>query len=203
MNQERIGKFIQECRKSKNMTQTELAEKFGITDRAVSKWERGLSLPDASIMIELCNYLDISVNELLSGEKIMENEYKIKAEEKLLDMARKKEEADRQLLSLEILIGFLVSIILFSFIMLSVFIEMSDIFRIILIIIGIIIFIVGMSFAIRIEQTAGYYECSKCNHKYIPTYKSVLFAQHINRTRYMKCPVCGKKSWQKKVLTKK
>ena len=63
-------------------------------------------------------------------------------------------------------------------------------------------FIIMLPFAIRIEQTAGYYECQKCHHKYIPTYSSVLFAMHMNRTRYMKCPKCNQRSWQRKVLTK-
>ena len=59
-------------------------------------------------------------------------------------------------------------------------------------------FIIGVSFAIRIEQVAGYYECQKCHHKYIPTYSSVLWSMYINRTRYMKCPKCNEKSWNKK-----
>ena len=202
MNQEKIGKFIQECRKNRKVTQAELAEKFGITDRAVSKWERGISLPDASIMIELCNFLDITVNELLSGEKIMENEYKIKAEKKLIDMAKQKELADKHLLSLEIVLGVLSTAILFTLIMIAAFINMADILRFILIGIGVMLFLIGMIYSLKIEQVAGYYECDKCHYKYIPTYKSVFFAQHINRTRYMKCPKCGKKSWNKKVLTK-
>ena len=74
MNQIKIGRFIAECRKKSNLTQMQLAEKLGITDKAISKWERGVAMPDTSIMLELCDILCISVNELLSGEKInMEN----------------------------------------------------------------------------------------------------------------------------------
>ena len=74
MDQLKIGKFIAECRKQKCLTQIQLAEKLSITDKAVSKWERGVAMPDTSIMLELCDILGISVNELLSGEKIdMEN----------------------------------------------------------------------------------------------------------------------------------
>ena len=77
MDQLKIGKFIAECRKQKNLTQMQLAEKLGITDKAISKWERGIAMPDTSIMLELCDILSISVNELLSGEKIsMENNQK-------------------------------------------------------------------------------------------------------------------------------
>ena len=60
-----------------------------------------------------------------------------------------------------------------------------------------------MLFDLRIEQVAGYYECSNCHHKYIPTYKSVFLAQHMGRTRKMKCPECGKKNWHKKVVSSK
>ena len=74
MNQEMIGKFISSCRKDKGLTQMQLAEKLNITNRAVSKWETGKSLPDASIMLDLCEVLGITVNELLCGERIaMEN----------------------------------------------------------------------------------------------------------------------------------
>jgi len=75
--------------------------------------------------------------------------------------------------------------------------------RVALIIIGITLFAIGMGYAMRIEQTAGYYACSKCGHRYIPTYGRVFLAMHVNRTRYMKCPQCHQWSWQKKVLSKK
>ena len=79
---------------------------------------------------------------------------------------------------------------------------MNEIIRGIIIASGIIIFLVCMFFALRIEQIAGYYECRECHHKFVPTYSQVFFAQHINRTRKMKCPKCGKKNWCKKVLSK-
>ena len=72
--------------------------------------------------------------------------------------------------------------------------------RIILFLIGLAIFIVGISYCILIEQVAGYYECNKCHERYVPTYKQVLFAMHNGRTRYMKCPKCHKYSWNKKVI---
>ena len=91
MNQADTGRFIANCRKEKGLTQAQLAEKLNITDRAISKWETGKSMPDSSIMLELCQILDISVNELLSGEKIeMENINK-KADETLLELKRKDE----------------------------------------------------------------------------------------------------------------
>ena len=79
---------------------------------------------------------------------------------------------------------------------------MEDWLRVVLIVSGFIPFIVGMFFAIKIEQVAGYYECKECGHKHVPTFSQVLWAMHMGRTRYLKCPNCGKKSWQKKVVSK-
>ena len=202
MDQIKIGKFIAECRKKNNLTQMQLAEKLNITDRAVSKWENGKTMPDSSIMLELCNELKISVNELLIGEMIEMNKYSESAEKNLLEMVKQKEQSDKRLLSMEIVIGVLSIIILLSLTFVAAFIEMKNWIRILLIIGGFIPAIIGVLFALKIEQTAGYYECSKCHHKYVPTYSSVLWAMHINRTRYMKCPKCNKRSWQKKVITK-
>ena len=202
MDQVKIGKFIAECRKTKQLTQVQLADKLGITDRAVSKWENGRSLPDSGIMIDLCKELDISVNELLKGEKIRMNDYNENAEKTLIDMIKQKEETDKKLLDLEIVIGYFASLTFLILIFVVSFVEMQSWIRIILITFGLIMFIVGVNKAIEIEQTAGYYECQKCHHKYVPTYSSVLWAMHMGRTRYMKCPECNKKSWQKKVISK-
>lgn len=201
MDQIKIGKFIAECRKKNNLTQMQLAEKLNITDRAISKWENGKAMPDSSIMLDLCNELKISVNELLSGEMIKMNNYNEKAEQNLLDMKKQKEEADSKMLKLELIIGYTSSITFLILIFVASFIEMATWIKIILIIFGIITFIIGLYNSLKIEQTAGYYECAKCHHKYIPTYKSVFFAMHSGRTRYMKCPKCNEKSWNKKVLS--
>ena len=202
MDQIKIGKFIAECRKKNKLTQMQLAEKLNITDRAISKWENGKAMPDSSIMLDLCNELKISVNELLSGEVLEMNSYNEKLELNLIDMVKQKEQSDNRLLKMEIVIGVLAGLVLFILIFVASFVEMADWLRILLIITGLIPFMIGILFAIRIEQTAGYYECQKCHHKYIPTYSSVLWSMHINRTRYMKCPKCNQKSWQKKVISK-
>ena len=123
-------------------------------------------------------------------------------EEKLKDMTTQKETADRRLLKLEIVIVLLSSIILFTLVFVASFVEMPSWIRILLIIIGIIPLFPAMFIALRIEQIAGYYECGKCHHRYVPTYKQASLAMKMGRTRYMKCPKCGEKSWSKKVLSK-
>ena len=202
MNQIKIGRFIAERRKEQKLTQMQLAEKLDITDRAVSKWETGKSLPDASIMLELCGLLKITVNDLLSGEVVSMNNYNEKSEKNLLEMIKQKEQADKRLLSLEIVIGLMSVMFLFSMIFIAALIEMQDWLKVVLIVFGFVIFMIGILVALRIEQVAGYYECKKCGHKYVPTYRSVYLATHMGRTRYMKCPSCGKKSWQKKVISR-
>jgi len=202
MDQLKIGRFIAQCRKNVHLTQMQLAEKLDITDRAVSKWETGKALPDSSIMLELCAVLNITVNDLLSGEVVSMEHYNKELENNLLEMIKQKEQADKRLLNLEVFIGVTVSVILFTTILLSAFAQIPDWVRILLIVLGIVPFAIGIAYALRIEQTAGYYKCAKCGHRYVPTYKSVLMAAHINRTRYMCCPQCHQKSWQKKVLTK-
>ncbi len=202
MDQIKIGKFISLKRKEKNITQSELSEMLGITDRAISKWENGICLPDASNMPDLCKILDITINDLFSGEVVDMKDNEKKLEENLLEMTKIKEQRDKELLALEVFIGVFVTIIMIACIFIATFINMPDWLRVILIIIGIIPFAIGISYAIRIEQIAGYYECGNCHYKYVPTYKSVLFATHINRTRKMKCPKCNKKNWHKKVVSK-
>ena len=202
MDQQKIGRFIAAKRKEHKLTQVQLAEKLGITDRAVSKWETGKSLPDASIMLDLCEQLGITVNDLLCGEVVSMEKYNEKTEQNLLEMIKLKEETDKRMLSLEIVIGALALAFMFSMIFIAALIEMADAIRALLICIGIVQFLIAIIFALRIEQTAGYYACANCGHRYVPTYVSVFFAMHAGRTRYMKCPCCGKMSWQKKVIGK-
>ena len=202
MNQVKIGKFIAECRKKTNLTQMQLAEKLNITDRAISKWETGKSLPDSSIMLDLCDVLSISVNDLLCGEVVTMDNYNKELENNLLEMIKQKEQADKRLLSVEVFIGITATIVLFALIFVAALIQMEAWLKISLIVFGFILFLAGCFYALRIEQVAGYYECKHCKHRYVPTYKAVNMAMHMGRTRYMRCPQCGKKSWQKKVLSK-
>jgi transcriptional regulator with XRE-family HTH domain len=202
MDQIKIGRFIATRRKEVGLTQLELAEKLNISDRAVSKWETGKSLPDASIMIELCEILGIGINELFYGEMINMNETNKKYDEIILAMKKEQEETTKRMLALEYVIGFGASITFLTLVFVASFVEMVDWLRVLLILIGFAQFIIAIPFAIRIEQTAGYYECKHCHNKYVPTFSSVLWSMHFGRTRYMKCPECGKRSWQKKVISK-
>ncbi len=202
MDQAKIGRFIAQRRKQVNLTQMQLAEKLNITDRAVSKWETGKAMPDSSIMLELCGVLKITVNDLLSGEVVTMDNYNKELENKLLEMVKQKEESDKRLLTLEWVVGILSCIVLFVPIFVAAMLPMEEWLRTVLVFSGFIPAMIGLHFAMKIEQTAGYYACKHCNHRYVPTLNAMYIAAHIGRTRYMRCPRCRKISWQKKVLSK-
>ena len=202
MDQIKIGKFIAECRKKNNLTQMQLAEKLNITDRAISKWENGKAMPDSSIMLDLCNELKISVNELLSGEMIEMKDYNQIAEKNLLEMAKKEEVQNKKMMFYEMVIGYMSTVTFLILLFTASFAVENIVARIILFILAFLVLIVGVSFALKIETETGYYECQKCHHKYVPKYSKVYFAMHIGTTRYMKCPKCNERTWQKKVLSK-
>ena len=200
MDQIKIGKFISEKRKEKGITQSELAEKLNITDRAISKWENGICMPDVGTIPELCELLNITINDLFSGEVVNMKNNEKKLEENLMEMARQKEEADKRLLNLEWIIGILSCIVLFGTLLVASYVEMATYLRIIIIVVGVIVFFIAMFYALKIEQVAGYYECKNCGHKYVPEYWTVFFAPHMGRSRYMKCPKCNTKCYHKKVI---
>lgn len=202
MDQLKIGKFIAARRKQGNLTQLQLAEKLGITDRAVSKWETGKAMPDSSIMLELCDTLQITVNDLLSGEIVTMDNYNKELEHNLLEMIEQKERSDKRLLTLEIVLGVVCILPLAAAILVGLTVPMKESTAAIVILAGLIPLLVATPFALRIEQTAGYYECAKCGHRYVPAYKNVFAAMHMGRSRYMRCPNCSKRSWQKKKLRK-
>ena len=200
MDYNKIGNFISSERKKRKLTQARLAEKLYVSEKTISKWENANGVPDTNSLLKLSEIFEISINELLNGERISQDNYINKAEEKLLELQIKNTEKDKILLSMEIVIGVLSILILLSLTFVASFLQMQTWLRISLIIFSFIVAIIGILFALKIEQIAGYYVCKKCNHKYVPKFKSVLFAPHINRTRYMKCPNCKQKSWQKKVI---
>lgn len=203
MDQIKIGKFIASCRKEKKLTQAQLAEKLGITDRAVSKWETGKCLPDASLMPELCEHLGISINDLFNGRRVTMENYKEAAEAAMLQLKKNEEQKNRMLLILEIVIGTSATIsFLFMVFVASLMPDLPAFFRILIIVIGLIQLAVCIYFALKIETKAGYYKCEECGNTYVPEFRDVVMAMHKGRDRKMTCPCCGKKCWQKKVISK-
>ena len=201
MDLKKIGKFIAENRKKAGFSQESLAEELDLSNRSISKWERGICLPETSKMPELCKLFNITINDLFSGEIVDMKENSKKLEENLLALAKEKEEKDKQLLALEWVLGGIGLTTFFALILMAVpIIETNFALAATMYAVGFVVFMVAMFFSLKIEQIAGYYKCAECGHKHIPTFKAVFLAMHMGRTRHLRCPKCGKKSWQKKVL---
>ena len=210
MNQIKIGKFIAERRKEKNLTQMQLAEKLSITDKAISKWERGITMPDSSLMLELCDILDITVNDLLNGEIINVDEQKKKTEELLIEMTRRENDLKKKLHTYSIsicTIMFIISTIL------GVMNALVNLYAdpqsaIIIINFSSVIWLAIISIlawiSLKMQVDSGKFECTHCHHKFTPTYKQVFWSFTKGTPKklkiHLKCPKCGKSSWAKKVL---
>ena len=202
MDQVKIGKFIAECRKTKNLTQMQLAERLNITDRAVSKWENGKSMPDTSIILELCEVLKISVNELLSGEKIdMENNNQIN-EQLLLDMAKELEKKNKTIWNAMWTIMTVSIIGLIGGLAIIAFLMPEGPWMLVAILALCVVFLIPCFYALKLEVSVGAYKCKNCGHEIVPTYSEALNAMHMGTTRYLKCPKCNKRTWCKKVFKK-
>ena len=202
MNQIKTGRFIAECRKKAGLTQMQLAEKLGITDKAISKWERGMAMPDTSIMLELCDILGISVNELLSGEKIdMENKNH-QNEQMLLDMAKELEQKNQTIWKAMWAIMSISLTALIAGISIAAFLIPEGVWQGVTILGICVVFLIPCFYALKLEISVGAYKCKNCGHEIVPAYAEALNAMHMGTTRYLKCPKCNQRSWCKKVLKK-
>ena len=202
MDQLKIGKFIAECRKQKNLTQMQLAEKLGITDKAISKWERSIAMPDTSIMLELCDILGISVNELLSGEKISMENNNQKNEQLLLDMAKELEKKNKTIWNAMWIIMTVSILGLIGGLAIIAFFMPEGPWMLVAILSLCVVFLIPCFYALKLEVNVGAYKCKNCGYEIVPTYKQVLNAMHRGTTRYLKCPKCKKRTWCKKVIKK-
>lgn len=203
MDQIKIGEFIAKERKQKKLTQQQLADILGISNKTVSKWECGNGLPEISLLLPLCSELEISVNELLSGKRLNDEEYRRKAEENMMSLIQEREE-NKKKFWLTFIVG-IIAAISFLTLILVVCIYADAISlpaRILLITIACLIFGVGLYVAMEGERTIGYYKCGQCGEKFVPGFGQYTMGMHVWTARRMKCPCCGKKSWCKKVMGK-
>ena len=193
MDQVKIGRFIARVRKEKEMTQRELADAIGISDKTVSKWERGNGLPEVSLMLPLCETLGISVNDLLTGERVSECDYKEKAEENMMNLLQENKE-NKKKVSLSIVCGLVTIVAVCSLVVIASYIEMHTAIRIMLVIFAMMVAAVGIGAAGVLENDAGWWECPHCKTEFKPTMKEYVKGYHTLTRRYLKCPECGKSS---------
>lgn len=203
MDQVVIGKFIASERKRKGYTQRQLADILEISDKTISKWERGNGFPEVSLLLPLCNELDITVNELLCGERVSEEDYQKKAEENMVSMIKEREENKKKVIYTTI--TGIISTVAFITLMIvvCVYTEVMTLpVKIVLVCIACGIFVPGLFIAMEGERTIGYYKCKACGELFIPTFGAYTLGMHILTTRYLRCPKCGKVTWCRKVLSK-
>ena len=203
MDQVKIGKFISDERKAKGYTQKQLSELLGISDKTISKWECGNGFPEASLLLPLCNELEITVNELLTGERISQQNYKKKAEENMVNMIREKEE-NKQKILLTTMIGVISTITFVTLLLVVCF--YTDVITLpiktVLMMIALSVFCVGLYVAMWGDRKIGYFKCRNCNELFTPTFMQYTMGMHIVSTRYLKCPHCKTRTWCRKVMTK-
>lgn len=196
MDYYKIGKFIATERKNKNLTQAKLAEKLFISEKTVSKWENGNGLPDTSILPKLCEIFNVTLNEILSGERIENNNQQ--NEQLILNIA-KELEGKNKVIWTSMWVIMLVSMIAFiGGLTMVAYLIPEGVWQLVLIIIICVLFLIPCFYALRLEVSVGAYKCIKCGTKIVPTYLEALNALHFGSTRYLKCPHCHKRAWFRK-----
>ncbi len=192
MDQMRIGKFIAESRKALGRTQRQLAVTLDISDKTVSKWECGKGLPEVSLMLPLCRTLGISVNEMLSGERLDEESYKERAEENMMDLIKENAE-NKKRMALSVICGTITVIAVCSLITIASYLQLPVIVRILLIILAFATAVAGIGAAAVLEVKAGYYECPGCGELFVPSIGEYVKGYHTFTKRRLTCPRCGKR----------
>ena len=193
MDQIRIGKFIAAARKARGMTQKQLAEQLSISDKTVSKWERGKGLPEVALMLPLCEALQITVNDLLSGEKISENNYQKKAEENMMSLMQENQE-NKKHLALSVICGVITVIAVCTLVVIAAYMPIPTAARIALIVLAVATGAAGVGAAAVLDVKAGYYECPHCKALFVPSTRDYVKGYHTLTKRRLTCPECGKKS---------
>lgn len=192
VEQIKIGKFIAEERKAKGLTQRQLADTLSISDKTVSKWECGKGLPEVSLMLPLCETLNITVNDLLSGERVSEVDYQKKAEENMMDLMKENQE-NKKRMALSVICGMITIIAVCSLIVIASYIELPVLARIAVILLAVVTAAAGIGAAAMLEVKAGYYECPHCKALFVPTMGEYVKGYHTLTKRKLTCSQCGKR----------
>ena len=197
MDYSKIGEFLATERKAKKFTQAKLAEKLFVSEKTISKWENGNGLPDTALLPKLCEILNITINDLLNGERMSVGN-KQQNDSLLLNMAKELEVKNKIIWKSMWVIMTVSFIALLTGLFLTAFLVPEGGWQLVLIIGLCILFLVPCFYALKLEVSVGVYKCKKCGAKVVPTYLEALGAMHAGTTRYLKCPNCKKRTWCKK-----
>ncbi len=201
MDQNKTGKFIAGERKRKALTQKQLAEMLGISDKTISKWERGGGFPEVSLLLPLCRELDITVNELLAGERVAEEDYKKKAEENMMNLVKEAQESRKKII-LSALVAALAILAALPLVVVVGALEMETWLRCLLIGIGLVVVVLGIIIACVLDRDAGAFECPECHERFVPEMGAYIMGPHTITKRKLRCPKCGAVKYCRHVLTK-
>lgn len=197
----RTGRLIAGERKRKGFTQRQLADVLGISDKTVSKWERGNGFPDVSLLLPLCGELELTVNELLAGERVAEEDYKKKAEENMVNLVREAQESKKKIV-LSVLVAVLMLLAVVPLFVLASMLDLAVWARCVLVGIGLAQIVLAIIIACVLDREAGAFECPECGERFVPSMGEYMMAFHTITRRRLRCPKCGAKRYCKKVLTK-
>ena len=190
MEPTRISRFIAERRKALGLTQRQLAEQLSVSDKAVSKWETGRGLPDVLLMPPLCAALGITVNDLLSGERVEEGDYRKKAEENMMELIRENAE-NRQRLLQSIACGGVTVVAVCALVALAAFLPLPAFARVALLLLAMATAVVGIWAAATLDARAGWFECPHCKELFAPAMADYVKGLHTFTRRRLTCPHCG------------
>lgn len=201
MDIQKIGMFLAELRKERDLTQDELGEKIGVTNKTVSRWENGNYLPPVEILQMLSKLYDISINEILSGERLSGENYKENAEELIVEDLMKMRQKSKERLITSFIVATITILAGTMIILLGALLSVPIWLRIICIVISLTIILLGIGVCCVLTIDAGVYKCPECGNKFVPSMKDFIFGVHTFTKRKLKCPKCGKKSFCSKKLS--
>lgn len=200
MDMQKIGAFLTQLRKEQKLTQEALGEKIGVTNKTVSRWENGNYLPPVEMLQILSRLYGVSINEILSGERLNNEYYKENAEEYIVvDLIKRRKEAKKRLI-LSIIISTITILSGLTVILLGALLSAAVWLKICCIVYSLIIVIFGIGVCCVLTIDAGVYVCPSCGNKFVPSMHDFIFGMHMFTKRKLKCPACGEKSYCKKRL---
>lgn len=191
MDQSKIGSFIAARRQAQGLTQRQVADRLSVSDKTISKWETGRGLPEVSLLLPLCEVLDITVNDLLTGETVSEARYREQAEENLLRLMQEAQE-NRRTMALSILMGSVTIVAMVALALLAGFLPIPAWARAAVIALAMVTAAAGVLGAAMLELRAGYYVCPHCGTRFVPTLSEYVKGYHTFTRRRLTCPACGR-----------
>ena len=193
MDQAKTGRFIAARRKELGLTQRQLAERLSISDKTVSKWECGGGLPEVGLMLPLCEAPGVSVNELLAGRRVEEEEYKEQAEANMMDLVRQNQENKKRMV-LSVICGSVTVVAVCALAVIASFLPLPAAARLAVLALALVTAAAGIGGAAVLDAGAGWYQCPGCGALFVPTMAEYVKGYHTLTRRKLTCPECGRRA---------